>query len=60
MRHLRSISTIPRKAQETGVCEGIESDFQARLCFMIQFLTSFILPWLELKDGGDNGGETEA
>lgn len=51
MRHVRRISTAPVKAQSEGVCEAIESDFQARLCFSIQFLTGFLLPVLQLKDG---------
>ena len=58
MRHVRTISLRPVQAQ-TGICEGIESDFQARLCFLLQFLTGFLLPFMQLKSGDPNGNEEE-
>ncbi len=50
MRHVRCISMQPAKAQ-TGICEAVDTDFQARLCFAMEFFTSFLLPIVTLKTG---------
>lgn len=50
MRHTRSLSRIPARAQVTGgVCENIGSNSQATLCFLLQILVSFFLPVAQIK-----------
>ena len=51
MKHVSTMSKIPAKAQ-TGICEEFESDLQVKLCFLIQILTSFILPLVQ-SEGTD-------
>ena len=48
MSHLKVISRPPAGAQ-TGVCSNITNDYQAVLCFMLQLMTMFILPLVEMK-----------
>ncbi len=50
MKHLNDVSRAPMKAQ-TGICENFQSDLQVKLCFLIQILTSFILPLENSKNG---------
>lgn len=51
MRHVAVISKRPALAADstttTSVCASIDSDFQTQLCFVISFLTEFILPLSE-------------
>lgn len=59
MRHLNTMTRLPGVASTTpGVCASIGSDFQARLCFLFQLLTSFFLPLAELKN--NDGTDTPA
>ncbi len=52
MHHLKSITKTPDKAQ--SICTDIQSDFQAKLCFTLEYLTAFALPLINMKD--TNGG----
>lgn len=52
MRHVQVISKRPLLAQSAGVCADTGTDFQSRLCFVIEFFTSFLLPVIQLKSGG--------
>lgn len=44
MTHIKRIS---RPAIAASMCDNISSDFQARLCFVLEFLTGFIFPIIE-------------
>ncbi len=48
MKHVRKISRGPAQAQ-SGLCDNIDNDYQAMLCFMIQLLTAFFLPLADIK-----------
>lgn len=48
MHHLTPISKTPSKAQ--SICTNIQSDFQAKLCFTLEYLTAFALPLIDMKD----------
>jgi hypothetical protein len=51
MRHTKPLSRIPARAQVTGgVCDNINSNSQATLCFLLQLLTSFFLPVAQIKN----------
>jgi len=61
MRHLKTISQTPSLA--SGVCDNVSGDLQARLCFVLEFLTGvfvpLFLPFVNAKvpgSGGGNGG----
>ncbi len=47
MNHFKPISKVPSKAQ--SICNDISSDFQAKLCFALEYLTLFALPVLDMK-----------
>ena len=51
MRHIRTIGTVPNRAQ--GLCDNIVGGAQARYCFVLSFLRDVIvplvLPFLQLK-----------
>lgn len=57
MRHVKSLSRVPQKAQTALNCDTISSDFQAQLCFVITLLISFFLPLAELKQPAETEGE---
>ena len=42
MKHIRTIGRIPRLAE--GLCDNITTVTQARYCFVLSFLTDFIVP----------------
>ncbi len=44
MAHMKSIT---RPVMAASMCDDIRSDFQARLCFVLEFLTGFIFPIIE-------------
>lgn len=68
MRHIQHVTTMPAPASD-GVCGGVNNDLQARLCFVLEFLTGvfvpLFLPFVNAKvpssggggGGGDTGGE---
>ncbi|MBI2434795.1 MAG: hypothetical protein HYV26_18215 [Candidatus Hydrogenedentes bacterium] len=56
MRHVRPVSMWPAKAQTDGICANVEDDYEARLCFIVEVLTTFLLPLLQAKN--DTGSET--
>jgi hypothetical protein len=54
MRHLGRISALPARAQTEGdngaaICNDINNDFQAQLCFFTELLINFFLPVFTLK-----------
>ncbi len=51
MNHLQRISRPPAKAQD--ICNNIQSDYQAMMCFLINLLTAFFLPLAQLKSPND-------
>ena len=53
MRHLRSLSKSPQKAQITGACDSIDTDYEATLCFLLNILVGFILPVVQAKYPSD-------
>lgn len=60
MKHIQSISVIPKRAQGEGLCDNITTDLQARYCFVLAFfsqvLVPLILPFIGLKtsDGAED------
>jgi hypothetical protein len=61
MRHMKSISRIPVRAQESqGLCTDINDNLQARFCFVLAFFTDvflpLLLPFVNIK-AGDNAEE---
>ncbi len=64
MRHTRSITRIPARAQDTatGLCTDIQDSLQARFCFILAFLTDvfvpLIQPFVNLKAGSDSSDTT--
>jgi len=57
VKHLHRISALPPRAQTTGVCGTVSSDFQAQLCFLLTILTQFFLPLAQIKNPS-GGGDT--
>lgn len=53
MRHLNSLTRLPRPASTPNVCTNVSSDFQARLCFLFELLVNFFLPLAEVKTPTD-------
>jgi len=56
MKHIHHISTLPSRAQTEAtaeICTDIGNDYQAQLCFLVELLTSFFLPVLQLKVSTD-------
>lgn len=56
MKHARSITVLPAKAQTDGnvaICNDISNDYQAQLCFLVELLTAFFLPLASIKRGGN-------
>jgi hypothetical protein len=57
MKHVHRISALPKRAQtdgtDTAICTDIGNDYQAQLCFLVELLTSFFLPVLQLKVSTD-------
>ena len=49
MKHIHTLSQLPKPAQSAALCSNIESDFQAELCFIVEILISFALPLLSSK-----------
>lgn len=50
MKHFSTVSKAPAKAQ-TGLCDNFESEMQVKLCFLMQILTSVLLPVYQDKNG---------
>ena len=46
MKHVHSISRMPKPARDIEICTDIANDFQAQLCFVVELLISFALPLL--------------
>jgi hypothetical protein len=57
MKHCRQISKNPGLAQ-VGICTDIVGNSQAVLCFMLEFLTGFLLPVIEIKGPEQRGDNT--
>lgn len=53
MRHMKKITRIPAVADSQGLCTDVNSDLQARFCFVLVFLTDVLvplmLPFIQLK-----------
>ncbi len=53
MRHMRKISRIPAAADSQGLCTDVNSELQARFCFVLAFLTDVLvplmLPFIQIK-----------
>ncbi len=47
MRHVKAISRTPARAQ--SICDNLDNDYQAFLCFFFEFLVAFILPLVDVK-----------
>ena len=45
--HIKGISRRPVKAQ--SICDSIDNEYQAMLCFLLQLLTDFFLPLADIK-----------
>lgn len=54
-RHCVRISRWPDRAD---MCTTIDNDFQAKLCFVVQMLTTFFLPVINLKQPETSPNET--
>ncbi|MFA7693191.1 MAG: hypothetical protein GX117_09990 [Candidatus Hydrogenedentes bacterium] len=61
MKHIRTIGKTPQYAE--GLCDNIVSVTQARYCFVLSFLTDFIVPLVGplilWKTGIDNNPESQ-
>lgn len=53
MKHLRTMSAMPARAQGEGLCTNITGELQARFCFILAFfsqvLVPLILPFIQVK-----------
>jgi hypothetical protein len=59
MKHVRTLSQTPAPAQ-TSLCNAIDNDFQAWLCFALTVLSDIFLPLVQLKQPEDPpAGTTE-
>ncbi len=47
MKHLNTVGKIPRYAQGEGLCDNITTTTQARYCFVLMFLTDFVVPLVQ-------------
>jgi hypothetical protein len=56
MRHICVVSKTVAPASTGGLCGQIGSDRQARLCFILSLLTSFVLPIVQLKNPQPDNG----
>lgn len=45
MRHVHPVGNIPQCAE--GLCDNITTVTQARYCFVLSFLTDFIVPLVQ-------------
>ena len=54
MHHIQRISRPPAKAQD--ICDNIQSDYQAMMCFLLELLTAFFLPLAQMKDPNTEEG----
>ncbi|OQC02370.1 MAG: hypothetical protein BWX80_03137 [Candidatus Hydrogenedentes bacterium ADurb.Bin101] len=57
MKHMKPLGTLPQYAQGEGLCDNITTTTQARYCFVLSFLTDFVVPlvqpfilWKTLQD----------
>lgn len=61
MRHIHPVGAIPQYAE--GLCDNITTVTQARYCFVLSFLTDFVVPLVQpiinWKTGPDNDSTTE-
>ena len=57
MMHIRGISRRPVKAQ--SICDDIDNEYQAMLCFLMQLLTQFFLPLSDIKSPSEPETGTE-
>ena len=42
MRHMKKITRIPAVADSQGLCTEVNSELQARFCFVLAFLTDVL------------------
>ncbi|MBW7863455.1 MAG: hypothetical protein GX580_11565 [Candidatus Hydrogenedens sp.] len=53
MRHMKKITRIPAVADSQGLCTEVNSELQARFCFVLAFLTDVLvplmLPFIQIK-----------
>lgn len=47
MNHVRTISRMPVQAS-TSICDNITSEYEARLCFVYEFVLNIIKPILDI------------
>lgn len=63
MRHIHHLTTMPAQASD-GVCGGVNNDLQARLCFVLEFLTNVFVPlfqpFVNAKVPSGENGDGEA
>ncbi len=45
MKHTRMIGNLPQPAE--GLCDNITTTTQARYCFVLSFLTDFVVPLIQ-------------
>jgi len=58
MRHTHPVGTIPQYAE--GLCDNITTVTQARYCFVLSFLTDFVVPLVQPVINWKTGPNTDS